>query len=171
MVAVALALTDDPVESALLADQLGKAFPNGSVVQFNFLPSIHAVAVLRRDPGKAVTALTASLSYELGQATEFPPFCLYPIYLRGEAYLAAKQGSSAAAEFQKIIDHPGVVGNELIGALAHLELGRAYALAGETSKAKASYKDFLTLWKDAASDVPILKQAKAEYEKLVAEKS
>jgi hypothetical protein len=91
--------------------------------------------------------------------------CLFPIYLRGEAYLAPGQ-DSAAAEFQKIIDHPGVVWNCATGALAHLELGRAYALAGDKTKARAAYQDFLTLWKDADPDIPVLKEAKAEFAKL-----
>jgi GTP cyclohydrolase III len=86
--------------------------------------------------------------------------------VRGEAYLAAHQGSAAAAEFQEILDHRGIVVNELIGALAHLQIGRAYAMTGDTTKAKAAYKDFLTLWKNADPDIPILKEAKAEYGKL-----
>ena len=91
---------------------------------------------------------------------------LYPVYVRGEAYLAAHQGSEAAAEFQRILDHRGIVWNSPIGALAHLQLGRAYAMQGDTTKAKAAYQDFLTLWKDADPYIPILKQAKAEYAKL-----
>src|ERR1700719_4410375 len=91
---------------------------------------------------------------------------LYPVYVRGEAYLAAHQGSEAAAEFQKILDHRGIVLNEPIGALARLQLGRAYALQGDTAKARAAYQDFLTLWKGADPDIPILKEAKAEYAKL-----
>jgi len=86
--------------------------------------------------------------------------------MRGEAYLAAHQGTEATAEFQKIIDHPGVVTNEPIGALAHVGLARAYAMQGDATKARAAYQDFLTLWKDADPDIPILKQAKAEYAKL-----
>ncbi|MGA7622634.1 MAG: hypothetical protein WCA91_03565, partial [Candidatus Acidiferrales bacterium] len=89
-----------------------------------------------------------------------------PVYLRGEAYVAAQQGSAAAAEFQKILNHPGVVGNEPIGALAHLGLARAYALSGDTAKAQAAYQDFFALWKDADPDIPILIAAKAEYAKL-----
>ena len=88
------------------------------------------------------------------------------MYVRGEAYLAAHQGGEAAAEFQKILDHRGIVVSDPIGALAHLQLGRAYVLSGETTKAKAAYRDFLTLWKDADPDIPILKQAKVEYAKL-----
>jgi outer membrane protein assembly factor BamD (BamD/ComL family) len=91
---------------------------------------------------------------------------LYPVYVRGEAYLAARDGNRAAEEFQKILDHRGIVLYEPIGALANLQLGRAYLMAGETAKAKAAYKDFLTLWKDADPDIPILKEAKAEYGKL-----
>ena len=91
---------------------------------------------------------------------------MYPVYFRGIAYLAANQGGEAAAEFQKIIENPGLVVSEPIGALAHLQLGRAYAMTKDTAKAKAAYKDFLTLWKDADPDIPILKEAKAEYAKL-----
>jgi eukaryotic-like serine/threonine-protein kinase len=91
---------------------------------------------------------------------------MYPVFVRGEAYLALHQGSEAAAEFQKILDHRGVVLNEPIGALAHLQIGRAYAMQGDTAKAKAAYQDFLTLWKDADSDIPMFVAAKAEYTKL-----
>jgi eukaryotic-like serine/threonine-protein kinase len=91
---------------------------------------------------------------------------LYPACFRGEAYLATHQGSEAAAEFQKILDHRGIVLNSPIGALARLQIGRAYAMQGDTPKAKAAYQDFLTLWKDADPDIPILKEAKAEYAKL-----
>jgi hypothetical protein len=91
---------------------------------------------------------------------------MFPVFVRGEAYLAAHKGSEAAAEFQKILDHRGLVLNQPIGALAHLGLGRAYVLQGDTAKARTAYQDFLTLWKDADPDIPILKQAKAEYAKL-----
>ena len=91
---------------------------------------------------------------------------LYPVYVRGEAYLAAHQGAEAAREFQKILDHAGIVYNDPIGALAHLQLGRAFTLSGDKIKAKTAYQDFLTLWKDADPDIPILQQAKTEYAKL-----
>ena len=91
---------------------------------------------------------------------------MFPVFVRGEAYLAARRGSEAAAEFQKILDHRGLVLNQPIGALAHLGLGRAYVLQGDIPKAKAAYQDFLTLWKDADPDIPVLQQAKAEYGKL-----
>jgi len=108
--------------------------------------------------------LQAVAPYELGGP---PPLGnLYPAYLRGQAYLVAHQGREAAAEFQKLLDHRGIVGNFPPGALAHLQIGRAYAMAGDTAKAKAAYQDFLTLWKDADPDTPILKEAKEEYAKL-----
>jgi tetratricopeptide (TPR) repeat protein len=121
------------------------------------------------EPSKAIELLQTAVPYELGapRSSFFGFFgALYPVYVRGEAYLAAHQGAEAAAEFQKILDHRGVVVSDPIGALAHLQIGRAYAMQGDTAKAKASYQDFLTLWKDADPDIPILKQAKAEYAKL-----
>src|SRR2546425_2931922 len=162
MSAIALGRAGDSAQANWLAVDLGKRFPEDTIAQLNYLPMIRAAAALRgRDTGKAIEALAAAAPYELGVG-----FSLYPVYLRGEAYLAAKRGTAAAVEFQKILDHPGVVANELIGALAHLQLGRAYAVSGDTTKAKAAYQDFLTLWKDADSDVPILKEAKVEYAKL-----
>jgi eukaryotic-like serine/threonine-protein kinase len=102
----------------------------------------------------------------MAQTAEDLNFVLYPVYLRGEAYLAAKQGSAAGGEFQKIINHPGLIQNELIGALAYLELGRAHSLTHDTHKAKAAYEQFFLVWKNADSDIPILKQARVEYGKL-----
>jgi len=155
------------VQRSLNWVHLATRFPDDTIVQFNYLPTIHAAAWLRSsDPAKALESLTSAVPYELGGNFENLNFVLYPVYLRGEAYLAEKQGAAAAAEFQKILDHPGVVRNEPIGALAHLELGRAYVLSGDTAKGKSAYKDFLTLWKDADPDIPILKEAKAEYSKL-----
>ena len=113
--------------------------------------------------------LRAALPYELGQTTfsgEYAWNGLYPVFVRGEAYLAAHQGSNAAEEFQKVLDHRGIVWNSPIGALAHLQLGRAYAMQGDTVKAREAYQDFLTLWKDADPDIPILRRAKAEYANL-----
>ena len=121
-------------------------------------------AIQSGSPTKAVEALAPGAPYELGYPAQSVAIALYPVYLRGEAYLAAHQ--EGAAEFQKILDHPGVVTNEPIGALAHLGLGRAYAISGDGAKAKTAYQDFFALWKDADPDIPILKQAKAEYAKL-----
>jgi eukaryotic-like serine/threonine-protein kinase len=160
--ALALAFAGDAVRAQTLADDLGKRFPENAIVQFNYLPTIRAqLALSRTDSPKAIEALQAAAAYELGS-----PGGLYPVYVRGEAYLAAHQGREAAAEFQKILDHRGIVLNEPIGAVAHLQIGRAYVLQGDTAKAKAAYQDFLSLWKDADPDIPILIAAKSEYAKL-----
>ena len=162
---IALAMAGDFLGTRL-GDDLSKHFPEDTALKYNLLPSVRAAAALHNgDSAKALAAL-ATTPYELGQTVQQVTFVLYPAYLRGEAYLAARQGKAAAAEFQKVIDHPGLVQNESIGALANLQLGRAYALQGDTTMARAAYQDFLTLWKDADPDIPILKQAKAEYAKL-----
>jgi tetratricopeptide (TPR) repeat protein len=147
---------------------LAKRFPEDTNVQFNYLPTLRAqLALSRNDPSKAIEALKAAAPYELGTPGngEFSP-ALYPVYVRGETYLAAHQGSEAAVEFQKILDHRGVVQNGPIGALAHLALARAFAQAGDTEKSLAQYREFLTLWKEADPDLRPLKEAKAEYKKL-----
>jgi hypothetical protein len=160
--AIALGLAGDSAQAAWLAGDLSKRFPEDTVVRFEYLPMIYAAIALRNgDAGKAVEALAVAARYDLGLANP-----LRSVYLRGEAYLAARQGTAARAEFQKILDHPGVVTNDLIGALAHLGLGRAYTLTGDSAKAKTAYQDFFALWKNADPDIPILKQAKAEYAKL-----
>jgi eukaryotic-like serine/threonine-protein kinase len=160
--ALALAFAGDVVRAQTLADDLGKRFPQFTLIQFNYLPPIRAqLALSHNDFSKAIEALQGAAVYELGS-----PSGLYPVYVRGEAYLAMHQGNEAAAEFQKILDHRGVVINGPIGALAHLQIGRAYATQGYTVKARTSYQDFFTLWKDADPDIPILIAAKAEYAKL-----
>lgn len=164
---LALALAGDSEEAARLGNDLAKRFPEDTIVQFNYLPTIHAAAWIRNsNAAKAVDSLASAVPYELGGNYENLNFFLYPVFVRGEAYLAEKQGTAAAAEFQKILDHPGLVRNEPIGALAHLELGRAYVQSGDTPKAKNAYSDFLALWKDADLDIPILKEARAEYARL-----
>jgi eukaryotic-like serine/threonine-protein kinase len=165
--AVALGLAGDSARAERLVADLGKRFSEDTIVKFNYLPMIRAATALHSGDGKrAVDALSASAPYELGETNTSFTFALYPVYLRGEAYLAAKQGAAAGNEFQKILDHAGLVGNEPLAALAHLGLGRAYALAGDSAKSKTAYQDFFALWKDADPDVPILKQVKAEYAKL-----
>jgi eukaryotic-like serine/threonine-protein kinase len=160
--ALTLALVGDAAQAKVLANDLGHRFPEGTYVQLIWLPTVRAqLALSHNDAAEALEALQTVAPYELGGKAG-----LYPVYLRGEAYLAAHQGSEAAAEFQKILDHRGIVLNEPIGALAHLQIGRAYAMQGDTAKAKAAYEDFLKLWKDADSDVPIHVAAKAEYAKL-----
>ena len=168
-VALALAYAGDDLRAQGLADDLGKRFPEDTLVQFNYLPTLHAkLAVTRGNAAEAIENLRAAAPYELGATTSsvYSWTGLYPAFVRGEAYLALHQGSEAAAQFQKILDHRGIVLNEPIGALAHLQIGRAYAMQGDTAKAKAAYQDFLTLWKDADPDIPILIAAKAEYAKL-----
>lgn len=165
--ALALAFAGDTARSQALADDLAQRFPAATVVQFRYLPTIHAqIALDRKDTSRAIDALQVAASYELGWPYIGSAPALYPVYVRGAAYLAAHQGSEAAAEFQKILDHRGIVLNEPIGALAHLQIGRAYAMQGDTAKAKAAYQDFVTLWKDADPDIPILVAAKAEYARL-----
>jgi predicted Zn-dependent protease len=167
--ALALALAGDAARAQALADDLAKRFPEDTLVQFNYLPTLRAqLALSHNDTSKAIQVLQAAAPYELGDPTEaFTFLSLYPVYVRGKAYLASHQESDAAgAEFQKILDHRGVVFNEPIGALAHLGLARASALKSDPVKARAAYKDFLTLWKDADPDIPILKEANAEDAKL-----
>ena len=162
-----MGLAGDTAQATRLAADLAKRFPEDTIVQFNYLPTIHAATALQEgSASKAIEALAPVASYELGNPGTAFTFALYPVYLRGEAYLAEHQGSAAAAEFQKILNHPGVVANEPIGALAHLGLARAYAISGDTAKAQAAYQDFLGLWKDADPDIPVLVAAKAEYAKL-----
>jgi serine/threonine protein kinase/Flp pilus assembly protein TadD len=177
--ALAFAMAADTARAESLAQDLGKRFPLDTQIQSLWLPAIQGqLALDKKNPAAALTALQVA----------FPPLefgaiafinnvsCLYPTYVRGEAYLAAGQGNAAAAEFQKILDHSGIVWNCWTGALAHLGVARANALQSRTSqgadadaarvRALAAYKDFLTLWKDADPDIPILKQAKVEYAKL-----
>jgi eukaryotic-like serine/threonine-protein kinase len=159
--ALALSFSGKTIHAQALASELAKKFPEDTTVQFNYLPTIRAkLSMLRHDPVGAVNALQKSAPYELGMTG-----ALYPVYVRGTAFLAQRDGTGAATEFRKILDHPGAVLSVPIGALAHLGLARAYALQGETIKAPAAYKDFFTLWKDADPDIPILKAAKAEYAK------
>jgi eukaryotic-like serine/threonine-protein kinase len=176
--ALAFAMMGDAVRAESLAQEVGKRFPLDTQMQSLWLPVIQAqMALGKKNPTLALTILQAATSIELGNV-EFANCisCLYPAYVRGEAYLAAGQGSAAAAEFQKILDHGGIVWNCWTGALAHLGVARSNALQSRTSqgadadaarvRALAAYKDFLTLWKDADPDIPILKEAKAEYAKL-----
>ena len=167
--ALTLAYARDDARAQSLTDDLGKRFPEATLVQFNYLPTLRAkLAVNGGSASQAVETLRAATPNELAQTTSstYGWNALYPIYVRGEAYLSAHQGSKAAAEFQKILDHRGVVVNGPIGALAHLQIGRAYVMQGDTAKARAAYQDFLTLWKDADADIPVLIAAKAEYAKL-----
>jgi serine/threonine protein kinase/tetratricopeptide (TPR) repeat protein len=176
--ALVLAGSGDTKRAEILLQDLQKRFPYHTVLQSNWSPTIHAqIALANQQPQQGVDQLQAALSVELGQSLSTQgPLCLYPIYVRAVAYLAAGQGSAAAVEFQKLIDHRGIAWSCTTGALARLGLARANALQSRTSqgadadaartRALAHYKDFLTLWEDADPDIPILKQAKAEYAKL-----
>jgi tetratricopeptide (TPR) repeat protein len=180
--ALAFALVGETTQAESLAEDLGKRFPLDTQMQSLWLSAIRAqLALEKKNPAAALTALQAASPIELGQISFVNNIsCLYPVYVRGEAYLEAGQGSAAAAEFQKIIDRNGIVWNCWTAALAHLGVARANALQSRTFQGQgqaadadaarvrglAAYKDFLTLWKDADPNIPILKEAKTEYVKL-----
>jgi eukaryotic-like serine/threonine-protein kinase len=166
--ALAFTLAGDAAHAQSLADDLAKRFPQDTVVQSVWLATIHAqIETSRKNPARSIELLQAAAPYELGMLSgSAPNSCLYPVYVRAEAYLSGQHGSEAVAEFQKILDHRGLLWNCATGALAHLGLARAYTLQGDTAKAKAAYQDFLTLWKDADPDIPILIAAKSEYANL-----
>jgi len=166
MAGLALARAGDLRAAENVAADLNKSFPLDTLVQRYWLPTTRAALALnRKDPNRAVGLLKDASAIELGTPTSTSAI-LCPVYVRGEAYLALHDSNGAAAEFQKFIDHPGLVSTFPWGALARLGLARAYALQGDAPKARAVYKDFLTVWKDADPDVPALKQAQAEYGKL-----
>ena len=165
--ALALARAGETARALALADSSAKLNPSNTMLQEFWLPAVRAATELNRNnPSKALEDLVSASPYDLGLPFPLQVGTAYTAFLRGQSYLAAQQGSAAAAEFQKILDHPGVTVNFQTGALAHLYLARAYSLQGDTAKARAAYQVFLTLWKDADADIPILKEAKAEYAKL-----
>jgi eukaryotic-like serine/threonine-protein kinase len=169
-VAFALILAGDQSQATTLAADLERRFPEDTAVRFNYTPTLRALLALNHgEASRAVDLLQVSMPYELGE----PPSsffgyygALYPVYVRGEAYLALNRGPEAVREFQKIIEHRGIVVSDPIGVLVHLQLGRALVLSGDETKAKAAYQDFLTIWKDAEPAIPILKRARAEYTNL-----
>jgi eukaryotic-like serine/threonine-protein kinase len=166
MAALALARAGDTAAAEKLAAELDKTFPLDTLVQRYWLPTIRAgVALERKDPNRAIELLKVTSTIELSEPTNLT-ILMCPVYLRGEAYLMLHDGNAAVREFQKFIDHRGLVTNFPWGALARLGLARAYAMQGDTAKAKAAYQDFLTLWKGADPDIPIFIAAKAEYAKL-----
>lgn len=167
MAALALARSGDVAAAKKLADSLDKDFPVNTIVQGYWLPSVRAsVALASNEAAKALEFLEPAAAYELGQPPSLIVGTMYPVYLRGQAYLLSHQGKEAAEEFQKIIKHRGIVLTYTIGALAHLGLGRAYAVQGDTAHARAACQEFLTLWKEADPGIPILQQSKNEYAKL-----
>jgi hypothetical protein len=168
--AFALAVVGDYARAKSIANDLAKRFAEDTSVKFNYLPALRGLFALHDgSPEHAIELLQPAAAYEFAvPSVDFNTFFggLNPIWVRGRAYLAEHKGAEAAAEFQKIIDHQGVLGGDPIGALAHLELGRAYAIAGNRIKAQMAFKDFLSLWKDADREIPLLEQAKVEYAKL-----
>jgi eukaryotic-like serine/threonine-protein kinase len=163
--AILLARTGDASGSEKLAAALASQFPNDTVLNSVWIPIARASTELRRNnPAKAVDLLESGRLYELGGGPN--PTSYWPNYVRGEAFLKAREGAKATAEYHKILDHRGVDPTNPLYTLASLGLGRAYALQGNTIKARTAYQDFFALWKDADPDIPLLKQAKAEYAKL-----
>jgi eukaryotic-like serine/threonine-protein kinase len=167
LAALALARSGETVQAQALADELERNYPSETILKVYWLPTLRAALDLNANKfTQALESLEAAAPYELGIPVQFQLGTMYPVYVRGLAYLAAHNGTAAAAQFQRIIDHPGIVINFPTGVLAHLQLGRAYAMAGDSAKAKAAYQDFFNLWKNADPDVPILTQAKTDYAKL-----
>ena len=165
LAAMTLARIGEAAHANTLVEQLQKSDGTNTMLKLYWFPTIEAATQLNEGKGAdGVITLEAAAPYDLGGPS--PISGLYPVYVRGQAYLAAHNGQAAAAQFQKMLDHRGIVVNLPLGALAHLQLGRAYAMAGDSAKAKAAYQDFLNLWKDADPDIPVLKEAKAEYAKL-----
>jgi serine/threonine protein kinase/tetratricopeptide (TPR) repeat protein len=168
--ALALGLSGNSSRSEALAGDLEQRFPEDTFVTFTYVPVLRGLAELRRGkPEHSVERLQVALRYELAaNGLNFRNYGggLHSAYVRGEALMAARQYAEAAAEFQKFLDHPGIVGTDPIGVLAYLQLGRAFVRSGDRTKAKAAYETFLALWKDADADIPVLKRAKAEYARL-----
>jgi eukaryotic-like serine/threonine-protein kinase len=167
LAALTLARTGEAAKAKTLADGLEKSYPTTTMLKLYWLPVINAaIEVNKGNSSQALVDLEAATPYELAAPPPLALATLYPAYIRGQAYLLGHNGSAAAAEFQKLLDHRGMVGNFVTASLAHLQIGRAEAMAGDTAKAKAAYQDFFNAWKDADPDVPILKEAKTEASKL-----
>jgi len=167
LAALALARAGETAQAQKLAEKLDQEAPEDTIIQGYWLPSIAAATELSKSsPEQAITALEPAATYELGSQAPFELGPMYPVYLRGLAFLQAGKAQPAAAEFQKMVDHPGIAGNFVLAPLVHLQLGRALAMTGDKVAARQAYQDFFTLWKDANSDIPILSQAKLEYAKL-----
>jgi tetratricopeptide (TPR) repeat protein len=167
LAALALARAGESMQAQKLSEQLDHEAPEDTIVQGYWLPSIRAATELSKNsPEQAITALEPANTYELGTQPPFRLGPMYPVYLRGLAFLQVGKAQAAAVELQKLIDHPGIAGNFVLAPLAHLQLGRALAMTGDKVAARQAYQDFFNLWKDANADVPIFAQAKAEYAKL-----
>jgi eukaryotic-like serine/threonine-protein kinase len=164
-----LGFAGEDAQVRFIIDDLSRRFPEDTIVQYNYLPTLRGILALNHGKiSDAVDRLEVARPYELGGTTgsSYGWNALYPAFVRGQVYLTAHKGDEAVAEFQKILEHRGVVVNEPIGALARLGLARAHVLQGDGARARAEYQSFMNLWKDADPSVPILKRAKEEYEKL-----
>jgi tetratricopeptide (TPR) repeat protein len=165
--ALALARSGETVRAKTIVGELEKSYPSQTVLKVYWLPTIKAAIELNaNNAAQSLVFLEAAAPFELGGPPQFQLGTLYPAYIRGQAQLMAHNGAAAATEFRKFLDHRGIVLNFPLGALAHLGLARAYALSGDAAKARTAYQDFFALWKDANPDIPILKEAKAEYAKI-----
>jgi len=170
LAALTLARAGDAARAQALAEELQKQFPLNTALNGYWLPSIRGYLEIHRgNAAQALKELEPASRYELGF---FPPQCgpgglIYPAYVRGQAYLLLRQGKESANEFQKLLDHRTMLGNSPLTSLAHLNLGRAYAMQGDSAKARAAYQEFFALWKDADPDIPVLKQANSEFAKLL----
>jgi len=171
---LALAIAGDTARAQTIADSLASRFPEDTSVRFSYLPALRALTALRAgDPARAVEVLRPAGTYEFAQpgisfhgAGGVAFGAMYPTYVRGMAYLALRKPADATPEFQKILDHPGIVLEDPMGALARLQLARAWAMAGDVGRAKASYEDLLRVWKDADAGIPVIGEARAEYQRL-----
>jgi eukaryotic-like serine/threonine-protein kinase len=167
LAALALARIGETSRAQKLVEGLAKSYPSNTMLMFYWLPALKAAIQIKQGhSSQALALLEASAPYELGWPPPLQVGTLYPAYLRGQAYLLAHNGTAAAAEFQKLLDHRGIVTNFVTGALAHVQIGRAYMMSGDKGMAQSAYQDFFVLWKDSDSDIPILKEARAEYAKL-----
>jgi DNA-binding winged helix-turn-helix (wHTH) protein/tetratricopeptide (TPR) repeat protein len=167
LAALTLARTGDTVNARALLEELQKSYPSNTLLKIYWFPIVNAAIALQgKNPSQALDSLQPAAPYEIALSSSLERGTLYPSYLRGQAFLMQRNGAGAVAEFQKLLDHSGIVVNFVTAPLARLQIATAYALAGETTKAKNAYQDFFTLWKDADPDIPILKQARSEYAKL-----
>src|SRR6266852_5041096 len=167
LAALTLARIGETARAKTILEELEKNYTSDTILKVYWLPAIKAAMELKANNStQAVLSLEPAAPYDLAGPPQFQLGTMYPAFIRGQAYLLAHNGAAAAAEFQRVLDHSGIVLNFVTGSLAHLQIGRAYTLSGDTAKAKAAYQDFLALWKDADPNIPILKQAKAEYAKL-----
>jgi tetratricopeptide (TPR) repeat protein len=162
--ATAMSLAGEEKESLLLADELTRQNPKNTLLTLQMLPVVYAGVELHRGHAeRALELLQPVQPYDLGQPLQIIPMTMYSVWVRGQAYLQLKRGEEAAAEFQKFVDNPGLMQNQPTAALAYLGLGRAFAVQGNSIKAKQAYQEFFKLWKDADTDVPVLKEAKTEF--------